>query len=129
MKGHLVKSVFGLAGLAAVAFAGVAEAGKYCKGRDCRKGPYADEPGVYRFVYAESNFGGKRLVAPVRESRLGDQVRLPGGSWVDCEITCEYTLRRVSIDFWEDQTRKTTSPNYFRYDFDLTDHRLRRRYP
>lgn len=127
--GHIGKTFLGMAALAVAAagLAEVAEAGRACKGRDCRHGRYADEPGVYRFVYAESNYGGKRVAAPVRAAPLGDQVRLPGGNWVDCEITCEYTLRRVSIDFWEDQTRRTTSPNYFKYDFELDTGRYYRR--
>lgn len=127
--GHISRTFLGMAVLAVAAtgLSGVAEAGRACKGRDCRHGPYAGEPSVYRFVYTESNYGGKRVAAPVRAAPLGDQVRLPGGSWIDCEITCEYTLRRVSIDFWEDQTRKTTSPNYFKYDFEVDTGRFHRR--
>lgn len=127
--GHVSKSLFGLglAAVAALSFATAADAGT-CKGRHC-KGPRADEPGVYRYIIAESNFGSRRQAAPVRHSALGDQVKLPGGSWADCEITCEYTLRRLSVDFWEDQQRHFTSPNYLRYDIDVDSRTVRRRYP
>jgi hypothetical protein len=130
MMGHVLKTFLGLAAVSAVAlsFTAVAEAA-HCKGRHC-KGPRADEPGVYRYIYVESNTGPQRAFAPVRHGPMGDQVKLPeGGSWIDCEVTCEYTLRRQTVDFWEGQTQKYTSPNYLRYDVDLTERRVRRRYP
>jgi hypothetical protein len=76
--------------------------------------------GAYRFVYAESWYGFKKVVAPVRRAELGDQVRLPGGTWVYCEFSCEYTLRRQSLDFWQGQGaggNDQVSPGYFRWDF------------
>lgn len=45
----------------------------------------------------------KTASAPVRRGPPGDQVRLPGGAWVDCEIDCYYTLRTQSIDYWDTQ--------------------------
>ena len=129
--GHVLKSFLGLVAASAVvlSFAAAAEAGT-CKGRHC-KGPRAgDEPGVYRYIYVESNYGTRKAVAPVRHGPYGDQVKIPeGGAWIDCEITCEYTVRRVSVDFWEDQQRGFTSPNYLRYDIDLNSAQVRRRYP
>jgi hypothetical protein len=83
-----------------------------------RHAPYRD--GAYRFVYAESWYGSKRVVAPVRRAELGEQVRLPGGTWVYCEFSCEYTLRRQSLDFWQGQGAggsDQVSPGYFRWDF------------
>ena len=74
---------------------------------------------VYRHVRAESSFSARSVVAPVRHGPVGDQVMTPGGNWHDCEITCEYTLRRVYLDFWEDQQDKFTSPGYFRFEFAL----------
>jgi hypothetical protein len=125
--GHFGKAVFCAAGLVAAALAGVgsAEAGrKACKGRLC-----SEEPGVYRFVRAEATIGGKTVIAPVRPGRWGDEVRLPGGPWVDCEITCEYTLRRHTVDFWDGQTNKFVSPGYFRFDVDVDTGRVSRRGP
>jgi hypothetical protein len=40
------------------------------------------------------------ISAPVRHLPQGDQVRLPGGAWVWCEINCFHTLRNATIDFW-----------------------------
>ncbi len=71
--------------------------------------------GIYRHVRAESHSSMRSVVAPVRHGPVGDQVMVPGGSWHDCEITCEYTLRRVYLDFWDDQGDNFTSPGYFRY--------------
>ncbi|MEJ2117329.1 MAG: hypothetical protein P8Y67_01045 [Alphaproteobacteria bacterium] len=123
--GHVYKSFLGL-GLAAAAvfsLATVAEAGR-CKGHSCK-----DRSGVYRHIYVESDYGSRRVSVPVRHTRMGDQVKLPGGSWVDCEVTCEYTVRRLSVDFWEDQQNHSTSPNYLKYDLDLDTGRIERRYP
>ena len=132
MKGHIAKAFLAMAALSAVALggAGTAEAGKYCKGRHCRHAPYAAEPDGYRYVRAEATIGGRSVVAPVRPGRWGDQVRLPGGAWVDCEITCEYTLRRQTVDFWDGQgSGRFVSPGYFRFDIDLDTGEVRRRGP
>jgi hypothetical protein len=132
MKGHIVRSFLSMAGISAaamLAFAGAAEAGK-CRGRNCAPPPYAEEPGVYRHVRAEATTGGQVVVAPVRAGEWGDQVRTPGGNWVDCEITCEYTLRRLTVDFWDGiGGSRTITPGYFRYDIDLDTGHVRRRGP
>jgi hypothetical protein len=110
-----------------------AEAGRPCKGRACRSAPppYADdEPGVYRYVRAEATIGGRTVVGPVRHGAWGDQVRTPGGNWYDCEITCEYTLRRLTVDFWDGQgSGRFVSPGYFRYDIDIDTGHVHRRGP
>jgi hypothetical protein len=122
--GHVYKSLLGLGlgAVAALSLATAAEAGR-CKGHSCK------DSGAYRHIYVESNYGSRSVAVPVRHTRLGDQVKLPGGSWVDCEITCEYTVRRLSVDFWEDQQNGYTSPNYLKYDLDLDTGRIERRYP
>ncbi len=82
-----------------------------------KKAPYRGE---YRFILVESHFHPRSVVVPVREAPLGKQVKLPdGGSWVYCEITCEYTVRRMSLDFWEGQGQGFTSPGYIHRDFYL----------
>ena len=132
MKGHFGKALLGLAVLAAagVSVADTAEAGRPCKGRACRPAPYADEPGVYRYVRAEATIGGKVVVGPVRAGQWGDQVKVPGGAWHDCEITCEYTLRRLTVDFWDGQgSGRFVSPGYFRYDIDIDTGHVYRRGP
>jgi len=130
MKGHIMRSLLCLAGVSAtamLAFAGAAEAGK-CKGHACRHAPYAEEQG-YRYVRAEATIGGKSVIAPVRPGPWGDQVRTPGGNWVDCEITCEYTLRRLTVDFWDGQGKGMVSPGYLRFDVDIDTGQVYRRGP
>ncbi len=39
----------------------------------------------------------------VRQTTLGRQVQLPGGSWVDCAGDCRQKLRIKTVDFWYDQ--------------------------
>ena len=44
--------------------------------------------------------GNGRIAAPVRYTRRGRQVQLPGGSWVYCAKSCSETLRVKTVDFW-----------------------------
>ncbi|MFM9941822.1 MAG: hypothetical protein ACKVP7_20245 [Hyphomicrobiaceae bacterium] len=72
------------------------------------------------YVVAESRYGKGTVSGPVRPGRHGWQVRLPGGSWVDCARSCSETLRRQSVDFWESngpQSQGGDSPGYFRFRF------------
>jgi hypothetical protein len=66
-------------------------------------------------VVAESRYGHGSVAGPVRQSTNGQlQVRLPGGSWIDCGRSCADTLRRESIDFWENHGRDgQDGPGYF----------------
>jgi hypothetical protein len=36
----------------------------------------------------------------VRHGPRGDEVRLPGGTWVPCGFNCFFTLRNATVDFW-----------------------------
>lgn len=128
--GHGLKILLGAAAASILAsgFAGLADAGT-CKGRHCKKERYADEPGIIGYVTAEQTIGSKTVTAPVREGRWGHQVRV-GPNWYDCEITCEYTLRRMTVDFWDGQgSGRFVSPGYFRFDFDLDTGEFYRRGP
>jgi hypothetical protein len=40
------------------------------------------------------------ISAPVRRGPRGDEVRLPGGTWVPCSFNCYFTLRNATVDFW-----------------------------
>jgi len=40
------------------------------------------------------------ISAPVRPTPRGDEVRLPGGTWVPCGFNCYFTLRNATINFW-----------------------------
>jgi hypothetical protein len=53
------------------------------------------------YVTAHSRFGNGSVTAPVRDARNGEQVRLPGGSWVYCRKSCSETLRVETVDIFE----------------------------
>jgi len=57
----------------------------------------------YRYVYAEFWYGARKVVAPVRHGPGGDEVLLPGGIWVNCQLSCEYTLRKQTLEYLESQ--------------------------
>jgi len=63
------------------------------------------EPGPrYVYVTAESRYGGASITAPVRSGPQGRlEVRLPGGTWLECGRSCSNTLRRETVDFWKDR--------------------------
>src|SRR5262245_35787994 len=59
-----------------------------------------DEPAA-GFVTAESRYSSQTITAPVRISAQGRcEVRLPGGTWIECRRSCSETLRQETIDFW-----------------------------
>lgn len=61
-----------------------------------RGGPYQG------YVHAESRWGHGSVSGPVRTGRHGYQVRLPGGTWVDCvRDNCSETLRLQTVDLFE----------------------------
>jgi hypothetical protein len=75
---------------------------------------------VYRYVFAEAWYGNQRLIAPVRRVGCCDQVQVPGGAWVECAFTCETTLRKLRLEYWQWQGagyNKELSPGYPREDF------------
>lgn len=43
------------------------------------------------------------ITGAVRNTRLGQQVRLPGGTWVWCGGDCQDQLRMETVDFWYEQ--------------------------
>ncbi|MCU0732790.1 MAG: hypothetical protein MUE84_14545 [Hyphomonas sp.] len=47
--------------------------------------------------------GSRCLTGAVRNTRLGQQVRLPGGTWVSCAGDCQDQLRMETVDFWYEQ--------------------------
>ena len=56
----------------------------------------------YAVVVAESFHGHGSISAPVRSGPKGRlEVRLPGGTWYECAFSCSDTLRRQTVDFWE----------------------------
>jgi hypothetical protein len=118
IMGHILRAAFA-ATIATVA------TGALTVTAEAKRDGYSE---AYRYVTAYATIGGQTVTAPVREGRFGDQVQTPGGNWYDCEITCEYTLRRLTVDFWEgQQDGGFVSPGYLRYDFDLDTQTVHRR--
>jgi hypothetical protein len=75
---------------------------------------------VYRYIYAEAWYGNQKVVAPVRHVGCCDQVQLPTGEWIGCEFTCETTMRKMPLWYWQDQGagyNKWVTPGYPREDF------------
>ncbi|MGH6816591.1 MAG: hypothetical protein ACREC6_12900 [Hyphomicrobiaceae bacterium] len=66
-----------------------------------QRGAKAPRGGPY--VVAESRFGHGTVAGPVRRTRLGYEVRLPGGSWIPCRRSCSETLRVETVDFFENK--------------------------
>jgi hypothetical protein len=70
-------------------------------------------------VTAESRYGSATVSGPTRVGPRGRrEVRLPGGTWIECGRSCSDTLRRETVDFW--QGRDTLAgpadgPGYFRW--------------
>ena len=76
--------------------------------------------GVYRYVYVAAWYGNQKIVAPVRRWGCCDQVLVPGGAWLDCVFSCEITLRKLQLGYWQDQGAgysSEVSPGYPREDF------------
>jgi len=67
------------------------------------------------YVVAESRWGHGTVSGPVRNGRRGGwQVRLPGGTWIDCvRDNCEETLRMEALDLFEVMEQKDGGPFYF----------------
>jgi hypothetical protein len=58
----------------------------------------------YVYVTAQSRYSGATASGPVREGPRGRlEVRLPGGTWLECGRSCSDTLRRETVDFWRDK--------------------------
>lgn len=58
-----------------------------------------------RYVIAESRFGNGTIEGAIRPGPHGWQVRLPRGTWINCVRACSDTLRRQTVDFWQNQGR------------------------
>ncbi len=57
-------------------------------------------------VTACSRYGNGCYTAPVRAGRFGPEMRLKGGTWIDCKGSCSQTLREETVDFWDTQREK-----------------------
>lgn len=71
-------------------------------------------------VVAHSRYGHGSVSGPIRQGRKGYEVRLPGGTWIDCARNCVETLRRESVDFWESRGGRNDpvdGPAYLRWSW------------
>jgi hypothetical protein len=99
------------AGVASAVFA----AGAYAQSR--RGQPH------YVYITAESRYGTATVTAPVRNGPAGRlEVRLPGGTWLECGLSCRETLRRETVDFWQGEGRgrpggDINGPGYLQFRF------------
>jgi hypothetical protein len=61
----------------------------------------ASPDSAYRQITVQSDvYPSQTISGAVRRGPRGDEVRLPGGTWVPCAINCYNTLRNATIDFW-----------------------------
>jgi len=94
-----------------VARLGAADAGAQSRRGDPR----------YVFVTAESRYTSATITAPVRNGAHGRlEVRLPGGTWLECGRSCRDTLRRETIDFWYSRDGRGVpddGPGYLQFRF------------
>jgi hypothetical protein len=76
------------------------------------------DPG-YGYVTAESRYSGASITAPVRHGPKGRlEVRLPGGTWLECGRSCRDTLRRETVDFWQSRDPgRADGPGYLNFRF------------
>lgn len=64
---------------------------------------YAIEASLGSIKVCSKTQSSKCTSGPVRATALGKQVRLPGGTWVDCAGDCREKLRIKTVDFWYEQ--------------------------
>jgi hypothetical protein len=57
-------------------------------------------------VTACSKYGSQCYTAKLVRTPVGWKMRLKGGTLIHCEVTCDDTLRRATVDFWEDQRER-----------------------
>ncbi len=90
---------------------GDASAQRFRDGEPARRAP--------DYVVAHSRWGHGSVSGPVRRGSNGWEVRMPGGTWIECKRSCSESLRLATVDFWETQGRSPPDggPNYFRFDF------------
>jgi hypothetical protein len=58
------------------------------------------DPAYPQITVQSELYPSETISAPVRSGPRGDEVRLPGGTWVPCGFNCYFTLRNATIDFW-----------------------------
>ena len=76
--------------------------------------------GAIGYVTAESDHGHGKVSGSVRRGAKNYEVRMPGGTWIDCGRDCGDTLRRETVDFWESRNGRNATDGvggYFRWSW------------
>ena len=56
---------------------------------------------AYPHITSQSEYyPADTVTGAVRRGPRGDEVRLPGGTWVPCGFNCYFTFRNATVDFW-----------------------------
>lgn len=55
----------------------------------------------YGSVQSCSLYGHGCATAPIRRGSVGEEFRLPGGTWISCRLDCKTALREEVLDIWE----------------------------
>ena len=63
-----------------------------------RRGPA--DPAHPHITAASQYDPADTISGAVHRGPQGDEVRLPGGTWVPCGFNCYFTLRNATVDFW-----------------------------
>ena len=75
----------------------------------------------YAYITVESRYGMGTVSGAVRLGPNGRlEVRLPGGTWLECAQSCHDTLRRETVDFWEGRGHPrggSDGPGYLNFRF------------
>ena len=80
---------------------GVVVLGVLARPADAERWRQAVTDPAYPHITVQSElYPSETISAPVRSGPRGDEVRLPGGTWVPCGFNCYFTLRNATIDFW-----------------------------
>jgi hypothetical protein len=66
--------------------------------------------GESKIEVADPKGSAAKVVFRIRTVRGGgfttEQVELPGGTWIDCNGDCRDTVRKATVDFWDEQRKK-----------------------
>ncbi len=52
----------------------------------------------YEMITVQSQEDFRTVTVPVRAGRNGYEVRIPGGTWLECEYSCAYTVQNEYLD-------------------------------
>lgn len=54
----------------------------------------------YDMITVQSQEDFRTITVPVRQGRNGPEVRIPNGTWLECEYSCEYTVQNEYLDLF-----------------------------